>query len=1125
MKYILIFTFLLLFSSFVSSSAQEDHLTCGFRTTQADIDSSRAIRAQIQKFTERFEAYQKNTAVVQIPIKVHIVRRTDGSGGLQPNVLSLAIDRLNRAYAPANLQFFQCGDISYINNSQLLQFEEDKEDQLVSLSFVPRKINIYFTESIKDDEGNGLNGYAYLPWSGRDVILMTNERANTSTIEHEMGHYFGLFHTHGKSNFGTTDELVDGSNCDVAGDEICDTPADPNLLGKVDAFCNYTGNAQDERGTLFMPDPRNVMSYSVSYCRDKITTGQYARVAYFYQFYRFHLSCNSNDEFLDLRMYSEYTIEPEPIIRNQFFQIFFDLANFGRPNFRGKVRLALHEPDPPYSYIRDINIINTDIEGGYYKPLTFSGNLDVPAGKYLLTGTYSPEGITEWFPIRSSPNNDYYSDIFINVENQGSPLTVAPTAIAFEASGGNKTINVSANAPWTVNESLNWISVVPASGNNNGTFRIIAQANNSTFPRSGIITVTSGGSNRTINITQAAATSSGTISLNLNSAITITPNPVVRTQPVEVKFTLRNTGTANFTGSVSIDLLKEEGGSGSSYIRELSVKDNINICSNCNSVTLTYSTILDDIAGNYRIGVYFLPAGSTDWMLVGSGSFQNPQVFSLTNTSSPSLNISPSALGFEATGGTQSIAVTSNSNWIVSTNQSWLSVNPNNGTNNSSVSVICATNNNTTARNGTITISGGGISRTITVTQQGAGAVLNIASTSIEASTESGSQSIAVVANVPWTASESLPWVSINPSNGNGNGLFIVRYEANTSSSPRSGDIQVSGGGITRVLNITQQGILPELNISTTAVDFERAGGDKTINISSNINWIITSDQAWVSASPVGGSGNSSVQIRCNANQNITSRMAVITVAGGGLNKTVNIMQAGETAFSVSPAALVFDAAGGNQKVKINTASNWLVNTDQPWIAVNPIGGTGTNELALNCQPNTSSVPRIATVQINSGGSNRIISISQQGVATNLVTIASAGEMDLTGTAPSLEWTIGEAIIPTIGSNLILTQGFHQTFASDLTSLQQTLFEDVFLEIFPNPVYDILNITVRSQSDQEIALTLISVDGKILTTKLFSGQEIMQQLDMRMFPAGIYMITLQDKIRQWQTAQKIIKTK
>ena len=49
---------------------------------------------------------------------------------------------------------------------------------------------------------------------------------NDTTLSHELGHYFDLYHTH-ETSFGT--ECPSGSNCQSAGDMVCDTPADPNL--------------------------------------------------------------------------------------------------------------------------------------------------------------------------------------------------------------------------------------------------------------------------------------------------------------------------------------------------------------------------------------------------------------------------------------------------------------------------------------------------------------------------------------------------------------------------------------------------------------------------------------------------------------------------------------------------------------------------------------------------------------------------------------------------------------------------------------------------------------------------------------------------------------------------------
>ena len=70
---------------------------------------------------------------------------------------------------------------------------------------------------------------------------------------------------------------MDGTNCTVSGDLVCDTPADPNLYylyADVDSqSCEYLGaigdcDATDANGELYVPSTENVMSYSPFFCRE-----------------------------------------------------------------------------------------------------------------------------------------------------------------------------------------------------------------------------------------------------------------------------------------------------------------------------------------------------------------------------------------------------------------------------------------------------------------------------------------------------------------------------------------------------------------------------------------------------------------------------------------------------------------------------------------------------------------------------------------------------------------------------------------------------------------------------------------------------------------------------------------
>ncbi len=81
-------------------------------------------------------------------------------------------------------------------------------------------------------------------------------------IVHEFGHYFGLYHTSEQSSFGI--EKVDGSNCHIAGDRICDTPADPGELYAVyvnTSGCYMQGLKEQGTGREYHPMINNYMAY------------------------------------------------------------------------------------------------------------------------------------------------------------------------------------------------------------------------------------------------------------------------------------------------------------------------------------------------------------------------------------------------------------------------------------------------------------------------------------------------------------------------------------------------------------------------------------------------------------------------------------------------------------------------------------------------------------------------------------------------------------------------------------------------------------------------------------------------------------------------------------------------
>jgi hypothetical protein len=218
--------------------------------------------------------------VFDVPVTIHVLRMSNGSGGISIGRVSDAMDDLNAQYAGTAVQFEQVGQIRYIDNDAMYNDTDTQAEinAIANTDVVADTLNVYFCNNLrvegrkKDDPPVTLCGQASFTGNREyQAVLIDNGCAgNGSTFAHEVGHFFNLYHTH-ETAFG--EECPDGSNCNDAGDLLCDTAADPDLDKRVNDSCMYTWNGT-RCGQSFNPDPRNLMSYSVKECRDVISPEQ-----------------------------------------------------------------------------------------------------------------------------------------------------------------------------------------------------------------------------------------------------------------------------------------------------------------------------------------------------------------------------------------------------------------------------------------------------------------------------------------------------------------------------------------------------------------------------------------------------------------------------------------------------------------------------------------------------------------------------------------------------------------------------------------------------------------------------------------------------------------------------------
>lgn len=216
-----------------------------------------------------------------VPLTIHVVRRSDGSGGIAEELIAAAITEAGAAFAPFGLSLCQAGPTTHIDHDGYYdQIDTLAEANVLRLiDFVPNTINVYFVDALSSGAGP-LCGLASFTFNSAQGVILRNgcmtTPADRTTFAHELGHYFDVFHTH-ETAFG--DECTDGSNCTEAGDLVCDTPADPQLArDMVSDECAYVGDALDPcNGAPYAPDATNLMAYGRRECRNHFSSAQRGR--------------------------------------------------------------------------------------------------------------------------------------------------------------------------------------------------------------------------------------------------------------------------------------------------------------------------------------------------------------------------------------------------------------------------------------------------------------------------------------------------------------------------------------------------------------------------------------------------------------------------------------------------------------------------------------------------------------------------------------------------------------------------------------------------------------------------------------------------------------------------------
>jgi lysyl endopeptidase len=432
----------------------------------------------------------------------------------------------------------------------------------------------------------------------------------------------------------------------------------------------------------------------------------------------------------------------------------------------------------------------------------------------------------------------------------------------------------------------------------------------------------------------------------------------------------------------------------------------------------------------------------------------NPVVVTVSQAgTAPALTVTPSNQNVAAVAGTTSFTVTSNSAWIVSSNQPWCTVTPS-GNGNGTITATFSQNTLTASRIANVTVTVGGLSPfVVTVTQAGVPFTLAVTPPNQNVTTPAGSTTFDVVSNGSWIVTSDQSWCTLSPG-GTGNGTIIATYTQNTGVAIRVANITTTVSGIPPVtVMVTQSGITPTLSVTPPNQSVTAPAGTTDFTVMTNSTWTANSDQPWCTV-PNSGNGNGTLTATYIENTGTAQRIANITVLVNGLGPVVvTVTQEGLTpTLFVTPQNQNVTVVAGTTTFSVASNSNWTASSDATsWCTVTP-SGTGNGTIMAAYNQNTSPNPRQA-----------IVTVSVDGIAPINVTVSQEGSVGIA------EITDGNFIL------------------------------------FPNPNDGKFTISSNDHSIKEMTVNITDIHGKLISSDECRGK-MSYSFDLSSQAKGSYLV-------------------
>lgn len=336
------------------------------------------------------------------------------------------------------------------------------------------------------------------------------------------------------------------------------------------------------------------------------------------------------------------------------------------------------------------------------------------------------------------------------IHQQAPNISAQTNSLSFPNKGGAYELTIESDASWMAYTSSGWLDVSPSSGNSGSSTLVVSATENASID-----------------------SRKGYVYLKIGSQD-------ILSIPVDQEALYLNVNTA------SLDF---DSYSGSKDVAITSNTDWQVTASNDWITTTPESKGNGDTAASVGVtedASIYSRSGKVSFSLQGYSLSKEVKV----NQSGKSITLSENDLSFSDVASTQTVEITTDGEWSVSTGNDWISVSPQSGYGDAILSVSVPENMGQTARNGSLTVTMAESSNVINVLQTGK--YFKVENGDLTMSSRGGKINVSISTNDTWqvTTLDEADWVSFSTNQGKGNIDLDIILADNPSLNSRSATVE-----------------------------------------------------------------------------------------------------------------------------------------------------------------------------------------------------------------------------------------------------------------------------------------------------------------------------------------------